>query len=661
MDNEKKVTLAKWENTPTLGDLKADYEGAQSDQTTHESDVVRWLSNLAADQQVKAKKGRSKVVPKLIRKQAEWRYPALSEPFLGTDDLFNATPKTSEDKGAAEQNEMLLNYQFSRQIDKVKFIDEYVRAGTDEGTVIVKVGWDFEEEPQMVEVPVVGMDPVTGQPMQVGVTAEEQMVTVRNQPTVDVCRYDGVVVDPTCEGCIPNAEFVIHSFETNLSEMRKDGRYCNLEKIDTSLGTDRDSDYNGADTSFMFQDDARKKFVIREYHGYWDYEGDGIARPIICTWAGNVMVRLEESPFPFKRLPFVLVQYLPVRKSNFGEPDGELLEDNQKIVGAVTRGMMDIMGRSANGQMGTRKDALDSVNATKFERGEDYKFNANVDPKQAFQMGVYPEVPRSALEMITMQNGEAESLTGVKAFSQGITGNALGDSVGGIRSAMDATAKREMGILRRFGNGIVEIGHMMLRMNQEWLSDEEIIRVTNEPVKIMRDDLAGDYDIQLNVSTPEADAEKAQGLEFMLQTTGNNFPFEFTQIILADIAKLKKQPELAQQIKEFQPEPDPAAQEKSMLEIELLKAQIRNENAKAVENEVDVGLKSAKTDTERAKARNLNSGSDKQDLDFVEQESGTAQARELQKQDNDSKNKNEQKIVDSMVQDEQSAGAEPVK
>ncbi len=94
-----------------------------------------------------------------------------------------------------------------------------------------------------------------------------------------------------------------------------------------------------------------------------------------------------------------------------------------------------------------------------------------------------------------------------------------------------------------------------------------------------------------------------------------------------------------------------------MLEIELLKAQVRNENAKAIENQTDIGLKEAKTDTERAKARNFNSTSDKQDLDFVEQESGVSQERELQKQDNDSRNKNEQKLVDSMIQDEQSAGA----
>jgi hypothetical protein len=37
---------------------------------------------------------------------------------------------------------------------------------------------------------------------------------------------------------------------------------------------------------------------------------------------------MEENPFPDKKLPFISVQYLPTRKSIYGEPDGALLEDN---------------------------------------------------------------------------------------------------------------------------------------------------------------------------------------------------------------------------------------------------------------------------------------------------------------------------------------------
>jgi hypothetical protein len=176
--------------------------------------------------------------------------------------------------------------------------------------------------------------------------------------------------------------------------------------------------------------------------------------------------------------------------------------------------------------------------------------------------------------------------------------------------------------LRRLANGINQIGRKIISMNAEFLSDQEIIRVTNEEfVAINREDLGGMYDIKLNISTAEADNEKAQELSFMLQTMGNNMDPAMSQMILADIARLRKMPDLSKQIKEYQPQPNPMAEQKAQLEMQLLQAQIANETAKAQENQVDVGLKQAKTVTEQAKARSMESKADLDDLTFVEQES----------------------------------------
>ncbi|MFP3693873.1 hypothetical protein, partial [Burkholderia sp. SIMBA_048] len=76
---------------------------------------------------------------------------------------------------------------------------------------------------------------------------------------------------------------------------------------------------------------------------------------IVATWIGDTLIRMEKNPFPDQKLPFIIIPYLPVKREAFGEPDAELLEDNQKILGAVTRGMIDLLGRSANGQQGFAK------------------------------------------------------------------------------------------------------------------------------------------------------------------------------------------------------------------------------------------------------------------------------------------------------------------
>jgi len=684
--------LTDWANPPAVTDLKQNFLEAKS---THDAQITKvntWLDNLTVTGSavIKSTTGRSTIVPKLIRKQAEWRYASLTEPFLSSEDVFNVDPVTYEDKEGAVQNELVLNYQFNTKLNKVKLIDEYIRAAVDEGTVIARVGWEFEEAEEEVEVPVIELqptedpqvlqmyqalqqDPTAAQnapkelveafqasmqagiplaPIQVGTAMELQTIIKKNQPTVEVCNLRNVTIDPTCDGDLNKANFVIYSFETSMSDLKKDGRYKNIEAIELSNASPlSEPDHVSVDDSaFTFKDKPRKKIVAYEYWGYWDIDNDGIAESIVATWVNDVLIRLEENPFPDKKPPFVLVQYLPVRKSIYGEPDGALLEDNQKILGAVTRGMIDIMGRSANGQTAIRKDALDVTNRRRFDKGLDYEFNANVDPRQAFHMHTYPEIPQSAQYLVNLQNMEAESITGVKAYSTGISGQALGATATGARGALDAASKRELGILRRLAEGIKEVGRKIIAMNAEFLSEEEVVRVTNEEfVPVRRDDLAGNFDLRLNISTAEADNQKAEELAFMLQTTAQAMGPTFSQMILSEIARLRKMPDLAKRIEEYQPQPDPMAQQAQQLQLELLAAQVANEKAKAQENQMDHELKTWKAEVEKAKARKLGSDADLSDLEFLEKETGIDLNKKIAEREADKKVQMDLKAADAYL------------
>ena len=692
--------LTNWKNAPTLQNLKQDLLDAQSVHDAQETKIGEWLDNLnvTGKAKIQTAKGSSSIVPKLIRKQAEWRYASLSEPFLSTDDIFNVKPVTWEDRNAAVQNQLVLNHQFNVAIDKIRFIDEYVRAAVDEGTVIVRVGWEFIEEEYTGTFPKVefrvnpDLGPLhehlhqmmeespseyetdvpeelkqaheltmeQGQPIEpviVGEVEETRMRTVYNRPTLEVCDYRNVIIDPTCMGDIDKAGFVVYSFESSLSQLEKEGKkYKNLDKINISnssiLGVPDHHSSDGSKT-FNFSDEPRKKFVVYEYWGYWDLDGTGVVKPFVAAWVGNTMIRLEENPFPDKKIPFVVEQYLPVRKSTYGEPDGALLEDNQKVIGAVTRGMIDIMGKSANGQTGMRKDMLDTTNRRKFDKGQDYEFNANVDPRQGVFMHTYPEIPVSAQFMLGLQNQEAESLTGVKSYSQGVSGASLGDVAAGVRGALDAASKRELGILRRLSNGIVKIGRKLISMNAEFLSDTEVVRITNDEFAVVKkDDLAGNFDLRLSISTAEEDNNKAEQLAFLLQTVGPNSDPEMMKMILSDIAKLRKMPDLAKRIESYQPQPDPLAQEEAMLRVELLKAQIAKENAQAMSYQSGAQLDMAKAGTEQVKQGNLQSDTDLKNLDFVEQESGVKQERAKELHGEQARSQAQLKLMDREFQKE---------
>lgn len=184
-------------------------------------------------------------------------------------------------------------------------------------------------------------------------------------------------------------------------------------------------------------------------------------------------------------------------------------------------------------------------------------------------------------------------------------------------------------------------------MNAVWLSDEEIIRITDEEfVAIKRSNLAGNFDLQLTVSTAEVDNQKASELAFMLQTMGNSVPFDITKLVLYKIAELRKLPDLAQAIKEYQPQPDPMQQKAAELQIALLQAQVANEQAKGMENQADVDLKRAKTQTEMAKAGKTISEKDNLDLDYLKKATTDEHQQDMEKQ----AAADETKLMQSMIQ-----------
>lgn len=660
--------LTTWAKEPTLLDLKYDLEAAKQTQGAQITKITRWNDLLHVRNSAKPKKikGRSNVQPKLIRRQAEWRYSALTEPFLGSDKLFKLAPETFEDGNAARQNELVLNNQFRTKMNRVKFIDDFVRATVDEGTSIIRVGWKRHTVPIKTEVPIYAHHPIENeeqlQVLQQALelrladrrtynetippelkaavdfyeesnqatvaidTGETEEVTtekiLENRPTAEIMNPSNVFIDPTCNGDLDKAMFVVCSFETSKAELVKEGdRYKNLDKViwDGSTPLSEPDHETQIPDPANLHDNLRKKVVAYEYWGFYDINGDDSLTPIVVTWIGDTIIRMEVSPFPDEKLPFILVPYLPVKRELYGEPDAELLEDNQKILGAVSRGLIDLLGRSANGQQGFAKGMLDPLNRRRYESGQDYEFNPNVSPQNGLIEHKYPEIPQSAMLMLNLQNQEAEALTGVKSFAGGMSGEAYGEVAAGIRGVLDAASKREMAILRRLAKGITELGQKIIAMNAVFLSEEETIRITNEEfVTIRREDLKGNFDLIVDISTAEVDAQQANDLAFMLQTLGNTVDIGITLMILSEIARLKRLPELAEKIKNFQPQPDPMAQEKLKLEVEELRMKVNKLKAEA--------------ELAEAKAEQARADAEKTEVETIEQVTGTKHDREMEKQ-----------------------------
>jgi hypothetical protein len=240
--------------------------------------------------------------------------------------------------------------------------------------------------------------------------------------------------------------------------------------------------------------------------------------------------------------------------------------------------------------------------------------------------------------MMALMNNEIESLTGVKSFSGGISGAALGNTATSARGAMDAAAVRRLNTIRNIAENIIKpLMRKWLAYDSEFLSEEEIVRYTeDEFIQIRRDDLQGKLDIGLTISSREEDAAKAQELAFMLQTTGQDDP-EYRKMVQAEIARLQKMPDFAKRLEEYKPEPDPMQEEmkqqqvrKVQLENALLEAEIASLGAVAEENRADYLLKMQKAKSEAAKARKLESEADMTDVKYLKEDGGYAHLEKLE-------------------------------
>lgn len=698
LNSQEKVKV-KINKNEILKNLKADFEASKRLKSRNDSKINTWRREYNGELYGNEKKNRSKFVYRLIKKQSEWQHAGLVDPFVSTPDIIRAKPVTWEDKEVSPKIEILLNTQFCRQFDRFNFMNKAIKVLDQEGTVVIRTGWEykekvikeqiFEEQPnpdfimlqeqamsiqanleqiapmvkesqnslamleqqglsvdQAVASGVIDPQVVAGtqQMMAEAANLEQQLQALQeqlqsipqtievpriierlkpvcNRPTAMVCRNEDIFIDPTCQDNMDNCQFVIYRYETDMTTLKRAGVYKNLDKVSHTL---RDSEYvsktrddEGYDSSFEFSDIARKKVVVHEYWGNYDIDGDGEAEAIVCTWVNDVIIQLRDNPFPDKQPPFIVVPFNSIPFSLYGESNAELLSDTQKIQTAIIRGLIDNMAMSNNGQKGVRNGALDEYNRVKFLNGENFEFNGTPND---FYDGHFNEFPSSTFNMLQMLNAEAESITGVKNFYQGMHSNSLGSTATATTAIMDSAAARRLNIVRNIAENMVKpILRKWLAYDAEFLDEETQYRITNEEfIWLKRDDLGARIDIDLAISTSEDNKATASELSFLLQTIGPSEDPNLRKMIIADICDLYKKPELAKSIREYVPEPDPLAQRLQELQIQMLEAQIENERAKGGRAEIDSRLKEAKTKTELAKAANIESNTDSTDLDYLQ-------------------------------------------
>ena len=623
-----------------LKSLQQDYEKSKAYNEAWHKKIDKWTNQYMGRKYGNEREGKSQIVTRDIKKHSEWLQASILDPFTSTPDIIKCNPANRESIKLARNAEMILNQQFCRQFNRYNFLARALKVMDIEGTVVIKTGWDFlEEEREVVKrelVPVIDpmsqqimINPETQEPMmQEIVYKQKEKVRLIDKPTAEVVRNQDIFVDPSCMGNFENMQFIIHQFETDLSTLKTDGRYKNVDKINIK-GSDNSFDnyenYNNLPDPkyFEFDDDPRKKILVKEYWGNYDLNGDGIAEPIVCAWVDNLVIRLDVNPYPDKKPPFIIVPLLPIPFQLFGESNAEILGDIQQVNTAITRGIIDNMAQSNNAQIGFSKGVLDPINEERMLNGENFVMNTNT-PKDAIWVGGFNPLPNTVFNMLQLNNESAQSLTGVNVYGANQTNDMLGSNPASSRGVLDGGNIRKLMLVKNIAENLIKpLMRKWLEYDAELLPPETVVRSTRNEGEfevVRRDDLYGSIDLDITISTNEDNAAKARELAFLLQTIGPNEDPGIRKIIMSEIMRLHKLYDCAHMVETYQPQPDPMQQALMQAQIENLQAQTQELMASAGRQQIDGSLKEAKIPVEQAKAQALGKQSNLKALEFYQKQ-----------------------------------------
>jgi len=603
MESEKKIKI--------LSDLKKDYKSAMTSKTRVDNKITSWIKDFNGDPYGNEVPGRSKIVIKDVKKAIKRMAPSIIQPFIASDTIIKAKGTTHESSITASLAADILNYQYNNQFDKLHFIRTIANVLPREGTVWIRTGWEYESEvkeklfsgltsEEMAQVQSQS-DEITDIVEDIDGTFSfkaKKTVPVVNRPTAVVCKNEAIYCDPTAEKS-DDCKFVIHEYQKTFSDIKKMSNVFELtpeieakiqqhlddtkQIADTPLASKRYQDGldNGSDISFTFANQANKKLTIVEYWGEYDIDGSGIAKQIVCAWVKNteIVLRLEENPYPDKKIPFISEAYELEAFHIWGNSVADSIADHQKIHTAIMRGFIDNASLANNGQKFFRKGALDYVNQKKLLSGEKI---IEVNDLDGFRDGSYNQLPSAIFDIYGMQSKEIEDLTGISSNLDGLDDATIGRTSSGVSQVMSAAQRHLLVTVSVISNLYKKIFEKWNAYNQVFLDEGQAIEIAGSLVEISKQSIQGKHTIEVQINVDSMNQSKMAQINMLLQQTQSlqgNVPPNVIPMLVAEMFSAFGKEEDAEAIRNFKPEPDPMKQQ--MMQLEMLKVQADIEKAKA--------------------------------------------------------------------------------
>lgn len=487
----------------------------------------------------------------------EWALPSLMKVFTGSDEVITIQGVTEEDDQNAEVMQSLLVYQLQRQNKFFPILYNWMKDALITGMGIIKCYWERTEgyTPETAQLNADALKLLTQTGVEItSVEGPDIMgdftVTwnspyyIKNSPKLENILVSEFLYSPDAKN-LEDANFVAHRKKVTMSHLRqkeREGIYANVDMVHPDSGpvswiTDQVEDVIGDHYTPLHnnqQDKAREEVTIYECYTKIDFNNDGILEDMIITIAGDVILRAE--PNYMGRHPFFSISPTkdPHRiwvKRSYAELIGEL----QDMKVALTRQIVQNIALTNDPKMIL---AEDSINISDYIEGRKV-----IRKKPGSSMGdVAMAMPVNQLSPQTFQfleylEGQKENRTGITRYNQGLDANSLNKTATGISAILGQSAQRLELVARMFAEtGISELFRFMVSLNQKFVDQETVVRLTNKQLRISPDDLNGNFDLVVNagisIATKESTIMTLQTmLTALMQTQASGIPIVTPQNI----------------------------------------------------------------------------------------------------------------------------------
>jgi len=467
-----------------------------------------------------------------VKTTIKWMLPSLEEPFLGTDDPVDIRAVNINDDQKAKKVQQLLKYQLQRKNAYPTFIESAWKDALKYNWCVAKVWWRREEDrtryKQMVSsdnydfvtlllqeesagnAEIIEVKPLKDAPDIFVVTFDKITVTA-NYPVVQYMSPDELRYTPDGRS-VQDAKFIAHRKLVNgdyLKQKEAEGIYKNVDKAmkeyENSVGDTRPDELQVESNSELetigekLSDDdlASRQFELYEAYMKVDYNNDGRFENVIVHVIGETPIRIANNDMNMAPFFHFAVEADPINAFNENEGFTDDLEQQQDLKTAVFRQVITNVAKNN----APRTFVNNSVDVDALINNDEVVV-CDTAENPATQVYANAQLPISPLSMqvIEYAQNEIEAQSGSTRYNQGLDSNSLNKTATGITAILGSAEKRMKQMSRMFAeNFIVPIFKYIILLDQKYMDQEQIIRLTNENIVITKDELNIDYDLIINV------------------------------------------------------------------------------------------------------------------------------------------------------------------